>query len=419
MTTACEAPAAKSQTPAPIPQKPAAGLEAPAQNFGAVDNLGAVDNKEQRPMVPFFELKTQYERLAGEIREAIDTVLANQQYILGPAVAAFESDFAAYCEVPYAAGVNSGPSALQLALLAAGVGPGDEVITVPFTFIATAAAVRYVGARPVFVDIEPATFNIDVTRIEAAITSRTKAILPVHLFGQSADMDPILAIARQHGLAVIEDCAQAHGATYKGKRVGGIGDFGCFSFYPTKNLGAAGEGGMVPTSSPAGIRTLRMMRDWGQETRGFHDVEGFNMRLEGIQGAVLGVKFRYLEEWNEKRRAHAAFYREALADSPLVLPVELPHNRHVYNQFAVRAQDRDAFRQSLLAAGVNTAIYYSIPVHLQKAHADLGYGPGSFPVAEAAARQVVSLPLFPELTEQQREAVAAAVHASLGRRPAC
>ena len=366
-------------------------------------------------MVPLFDLKKQYESIKTEVHAAIDDVLANTAYILGPAVTAFENEFAKYCQTRYAAGVNSGTSALQLALLAAGIGPGDEVITVPLTFVATAAAVQYTGAVPVFVDVEPITLTMDVNQIEAAITSRTKVILPVHLYGQAADMDAILAIARKHNLQVIEDCAQAHGATYKGKRVGGIGDFGCFSFYPSKNLGAYGEGGMVTTNSDAGIKSVRLMRDWGQEIKGHHDFLGFNMRLEGIQGAVLGVKMRYIESWNELRRAHAAYYTGALHGTDLELPSEALHNRHVYHLYVVQTDNREQFQQNLLNDGIHTGVHYSIPVHLQKAFASLGYARGAFPVAERAALNAVSLPLFPELTAEQREAVALAAKAHSAR----
>ena len=355
-------------------------------------------------MVPLFDLKIQYEAISSEIRAAIDAVLESSQYILGPAVAGFESEFAEYCGVRHAVGVNSGTSALQLALLAAGVGPGDEVITVPLTFVATAAAIRYTGAVPVFVDVEPFTMTMDTGQIEAAITPRTKAILPVHLYGQAADLDAIMAIAHRHGLKVIEDCAQAHGATYKGSRVGSVGDFGCFSFYPSKNLGAYGEGGLITTNDAGGAQMLRAKRDWGQPTaKGHHDIQGFNMRLDGIQGAVLGVKLRYLDDWNDKRREHAGYYLKAMRDSGVELPGEAAWNRHVFHLFVVRIPKRDQFQKSLLGEGIHTGVHYALPVHLQKAHEDLGYRQGSFPVAEEAAASVVSLPMFPELTAEQRK----------------
>ncbi len=362
-------------------------------------------------MVPLFDLKSQYRSISAELRAAIDEVLENTTYILGPSVADFEKRFADYSGARYGIGVNSGTSALQLALLAAGIGPGDEVITTPLTFVATAAAIRYTGAVPVFVDVEPETLTIDVNRIEAAITPRTRAILPVHLYGHPADLDPILEIAQRHGLKVIEDCAQAHGALYKGRPVGGIGDFGCFSFYPSKNLGAFGEGGLVTTNDAAGDKKLRMMRDWGQEIKNRHDIEGFNMRLEGLQGAVLGVKLRYLENWNEKRREHALFYTRKLDGSGLKLPAEKSYAVPVYHLYVVRTEERDAFQEALVGQGIHTGAHYPIPVHLQQAHADLGYERGAFPVAEKAADTVLSLPMFPELTEEQRDSVVTAVYA--------
>jgi dTDP-4-amino-4,6-dideoxygalactose transaminase len=305
--------------------------------------------------------------------------------------------------------VNTGTSALHLALLAAGVGPGDEVITVPFTFVATAAAIGYTGARPVFVDIDPVTYTIDVRQIEGAITSRTKAIVPVHLYGQAADMDPIMAIAAQHGLMVIEDACQAHGALYKGRPVGAIGDAGCFSFYPGKNLGAYGEGGLVVTSRADVARDIRMRRDWGAEQKYHHVLKGFNYRMEGMQGAILRVKLRRLAEWTDARRAHAALYRERLADSGVTVPVEAPYSRHVYHVFAVRTPDRATLQRTLQSHGVSTGIHYPIPVHLQPAWAELKYAEGSFPESERASREVLSLPMFPELTPSQIEQVCAAV----------
>jgi dTDP-4-amino-4,6-dideoxygalactose transaminase len=360
-------------------------------------------------MVPLFDLQAQYRTVRQEIHAAVEQVLDDAHYILGPAVSAFENDFAAYCTTAHAVGVNNGTNAIQLALLAAGVRPGDEVITVPHTFIATVAAIRYIGAIPVFVDIEPVTMTMDTTKIEDAITPGTRAILPVHLYGQAAEMDAIMSIARRHGLKVIEDCAQAHGATYHGRRVGSIGDYGCFSFYPSKNLGACGEGGMVTTNHDGGARMLRMLRDWGAETKNQHMVKGYNMRLEGIQGAVLGVKLRYLEAWTEQRRACAAYYRQALSGLDLLLPEERPQNRHVYHLFAVRVENREEFKEHLLSLGVQTGVHYPIPVHLQLAHADLYYQKGDFPVAERTAETQLSIPLFPELTREQQDQVVSAI----------
>jgi dTDP-4-amino-4,6-dideoxygalactose transaminase len=356
-------------------------------------------------MVPFVDLKAQYQSIKAEVDAAAIGIFESTQFILGKEVTTFEEEFSAYSGAACGIGVNTGTSALHLALLAAGVGPGDEVITVPFTFVATVAAIVYTGARPVFVDIDPATYTMDVTQIEAAITSKTKAILPVHLYGQAADMDPILEIARRHGLKVIEDAAQAHGAEYKGKRVGSLGDMGCFSFYPGKNLGAYGEGGMVVTSNPEYARTIRMLRDWGAEKKYEHVLKGYNFRLEGVQGAILRVKLRYLEAWTEARRANARKYLTLLADSDLVLPREVEGTRHVFHVFGVLVEDRAALQQKLQAAGVQTGIHYPIPVHLLPAHADLGYKQGQFPHSEYAAAHELSLPMYPELSESQIEQV--------------
>jgi dTDP-4-amino-4,6-dideoxygalactose transaminase len=365
-------------------------------------------------MIPLVDLKAQYHSIKPEIDAAITRVLESTQFVLGSEVAAFEEEFAAYCQTKHAIGVNSGTSALHLALLAAGIGPGDEVITVPFTFVATVAAIVYTGARPVFVDIEPRSFTMDVNQIEAAITPRTKAILPVHLYGQPADMDPILEIARRHGLVVIEDAAQAHGAEYfskttgevgKWRRVGSIGDLGCFSFYPSKNLGAYGEGGAVLTNNPEYARAIRMLRDWGAEHKYQHVLKGYNYRLEGIQGAILRVKLCHLEAWTKARRAHAARYNELLAGSGVLTPEELPYARHVYYIYTIRTPHREALQQALSAQGVQTGIHYPIPVHLQPAHSDLGYREGDFPCAERAAHDVLSLPMFAEMTANQIAAV--------------
>jgi dTDP-4-amino-4,6-dideoxygalactose transaminase len=360
-------------------------------------------------MIPFVDLKAQYAGIKDEVNVAIQGILESCQFTLGSEVVAFEEEFATYCQAQYGIGVNTGTSALHLALLAAGIGPGDEVITVPFTFVATVAAIYYTGATPVFVDINPRTFTIDVKAIESAITERTKAILPVHLYGQPADMDPILEIAKRHGLVVIEDAAQAHGAEYKGKRVGSIGDMGCFSFYPGKNLGAYGEGGMVVTSNAEYTRTIRMLRDWGAEQKYHHVLKGYNFRLEGIQGAVLRVKLRHLEKWTEARRAVAAHYDELLADSGIQTPEAMSYARHVYHVYAIRTQQRSEWQQALQAKGIQTGIHYPIPVHLLPAYADLGYSKGDFPHAEQAANEVLSLPMFAELSRDQCQEVCDAV----------
>jgi len=360
-------------------------------------------------VIPFVDLKAQYASIKDEVDTAIQSVLQTSQFTLGPEVAAFEAEFAAYCQAKHGIGVNTGTSALHLALLALNIGPGDEVITVPFTFVATVSAICYAGARPVFVDIDPRTFNIDANSIEAAITDKTKAILPVHLYGQPAEMDPILEIARRHGLAVIEDACQAHGAEYKGRRAGSLGDIGCFSFYPGKNLGAYGEGGMVVTDNPEYARTIRMLRDWGAERKYHHVLKGYNYRMEGIQGAVLRVKLRHLDAWTEARRAAAARYDRLLVGSGVPTPHAMPYARHVYHIYAIRTPYRQAWQEALQAQGIQTGIHYPTPVHLLPAFADLGYARGEFPHAEQAANEVLSLPMFPELTAGQCEVVARAV----------
>ncbi|MDA9981305.1 DegT/DnrJ/EryC1/StrS family aminotransferase [Gammaproteobacteria bacterium] len=352
-------------------------------------------------MIPFIDLKAQYRSIKDELEAAVLKVLASTQYSLGSEVAAFEEEFAAFCNTEYAVAVNSGTSALHLALIAAGVERGDEVITVASTFVATVAAIDYVGARPVFVDIEPGTLNIDAALIESRITERTKAIVPVHLHGHPSDMDPVLEIARRRGLRVIEDAAQAHDSEYKGRRVGGIGDIGCFSFYPGKNLGACGEGGIVVTNNAEYAEKIRMLRDWGQSSKYHHDFKGFNYRMDGIQGAVLRVKLRHLKDWTEARRRNASIYDELLSGVGVVTPVEEPYARHVYHVYAIRTPQRDALQQVLKQRDIHTGIHYPIPVHLQKAYAEFGYEPGSLPVTETAASELLSLPLFAELGQGQ------------------
>jgi len=367
--------------------------------------------------VPYLDLKAQYQSIKTEIDAAIHGVLESCQFVLGSEVAAFERDFAAYCGTTECIALNSGTSALHLALLAAGIAPGDEVITTPFTFVASVAAILYAGARPVLVDIDPRSFTIDPAHIEAAITPRTKAILPVHLYGQPADMDPIIDIARKHRLVVIEDAAQAHGARHKGRPVGSIGDMACFSFYPGKNLGAYGEGGAVTTSNPDYANTIRMLRDWGQDRKYHHLLRGYNYRMEGFQGAVLRVKLRHLELWTEARRAIVRQYNDLLSDCDLETPAEMPWARHVYHVYTIRSNERDNLQTTLAKEGIQTGIHYPVPVHLQPAYADLGYGPGAFPQAEAAAKQVLSLPLYPELSPQAVVQVAEAVKEAAGSKP--
>jgi dTDP-4-amino-4,6-dideoxygalactose transaminase len=360
-------------------------------------------------VIPFVDLKTQYQSIKEEVMAAVGHVLETGQFVLGEEVGNFEKEFASYVDAKHAIALNTGTSGLHLALLAAGVGAGDEVITVPFTFVATAAAIRYTGATPVFVDINLDSYTMDPAQVEQAITPRTKAICPVHLYGQAVDLDPILDIAKRHGLKVIEDACQAHGTEYKGRRVGAIGDVGAFSFYPGKNLGAYGEGGMAVTNDDAAAKAIRMLRDWGAEKKYYHALKGFNYRMDGVQGAILRVKLRYLAKWTDARRAHAETYKKLLADSDVVVPSEMPYSRHVYHVYAVRTRNREALQQALQREGVQTGIHYPIPVHLQEAHADLGYKAGDFPFSEQAANEVLSLPMFPELSFTQIEAVSAAV----------
>ena len=361
-------------------------------------------------MIPFLDLKAQYRTIKSDIDAAVHKILDSGQYVLGEEVELFEREFAAFHAADHGVAVNTGTSALHLALLAAGVGEGDEVITVPFTFVATVAAIRYTGARPVFVDIDPVSFTMDVTQIESKITPRTKAIVPVHLYGHPADMDPILEIAARHGLTVIEDACQAHGAIYKNRPVGALGHAGCFSFYPGKNLGAYGEGGMVTTNDAGMQKTMRMLRDWGQEKKYFHVLKGFNYRMEGFQGAILRVKLRHLAAWSEARQERAAAYDRLLAGNELVQAPAAPANgKHVYHIYAVRTNDRAGLMRTLQANGIGTGIHYPIPVHLQEAHADLGHTKGDFPESERAADQVLSLPMFPELAITDVEVVAAAI----------
>jgi dTDP-4-amino-4,6-dideoxygalactose transaminase len=361
--------------------------------------------------VPFMDLKLQYAAIKNEILPAVANVLESSQFVLGKEVTAFEEEFAAFCGAQHGVAVNTGTSALHLALLAAGIGPGDEVITVPCTFVATVAAIGYTGATPVFVDVNPITYTLDSTRIEAAITSKTKAIVPVHLYGNPADMDPIIQIARRHNLIVIEDSAQAHGAEYHGRRCGSIGDMGCFSFYPGKNLGAYGEGGLVTTNNSEFAKTIRMLRDWGAEKKYEHVLKGFNYRMEAIQGAILRVKLKYLEQWTDARRSHAAAYAKVLSDSGLTLPTPTPGGKHVYHVYAVLTNQRCEMIESLNSQGVQTGIHYPFPIHLLPAHADLGYTAGAFPVSERVAAQELSLPMYPEMADAHIHAVGQAVAA--------
>ncbi len=364
--------------------------------------------------VPYLDLKKQYSSLRNEIREALDRVCSDTSFILGKEVNEFEKEFAAYCEVKYCVALNSGTSALHLALLALGVKPGDEVITTPNTFIATAEAICYTGAKPVFVDIDPKTGNLDPSLIERVITGRTKGILPVHLYGRPADMDTILGIAQKHGLVVIEDACQAHGARYRGRRVGSIGDAAAFSFYPSKNLSAYGEGGALTTNNAATAELARSLRNHGQSGPYTHARIGYNYRMDGFQGAVLRVKLKKLEQWDSRRNEIAALYRSVLKDAKVEIPVDDPRDERVYHLFVVYVERRDAVRAALEARGVHTAIHYPCPVPLQPAFAGLGFGAGSFPHAERACERVLSMPFFPEMTDEQVQYAAEQLAALVG-----
>ena len=355
--------------------------------------------------VPFLDLKAQYQPLRQEMLDALRDVADSTTYVLGPKVTAFEQAFADYCGVDHCVGVNSGTSALHLALIGAGVGAGDEVLTVPMTFIATSWAISYVGARPVFVDVDPLTYTMDVRQVSRLITPRTKAILPVHLYGQPADLAPLLEIAERRGIPLIEDAAQAHGARYRERGAGSWGASGCFSFYPGKNLGAYGEGGAITTNDDQLARRLRALRDHAQSQRYHHDEVGFNYRMDAFQAAVLSIKLKHLEAWTQARRRRADRYRTLLADLPLQLPVEAPGRRHVWHLFVILHPERDRLRAALDQDGIHTGLHYPIPLHLQKAYAELGHRPGSFPVAERIGRECLSLPLYPEMTDAQQDAV--------------
>jgi dTDP-4-amino-4,6-dideoxygalactose transaminase len=359
------------------------------------------------------DLRGQYAALREEIGRALADVAESTAYVLGPKVAAFEKAFAAYVGSRHCVGVNSGTSALHLALLGAGVGPGDEVLTVPMTFIATSWAVTYVGARPVYVDVDAATRTMDVEQVEQRITPRTRALLPVHLYGQPADLGPLLEIGRRHGIPVIEDAAQAHGARYHGRGAGSLGLCGCFSFYPGKNLGAHGEAGAVVTDDDHIAARLRALRDHAQKERYHHDEIGFNYRMDAFQGAVLGVKLKHLERWTEARRALAVRYGAALVGLPLELPAEAPGRRHVWYLYVVLHPQRDRIRADLEARGIQTGLHYPIPLHLQKAYRHLEHREGDFPVAERIGRECLTLPLFPEMTDEQQAAVFSALREAL------
>jgi dTDP-4-amino-4,6-dideoxygalactose transaminase len=359
--------------------------------------------------IPLADLKAQYLTLKAPIDAAIQDVIDRTDFILGKPVAPFEEAFARFCDVRHCIGVNSGTSALHLTFVAMGIGPGDEVISTALTFIATTEMLGWLGARPVFVDIDPRTYQIDPARIEAAITERTKAILPVHLYGYAAEMDAILEIARKHNLPVIEDAAQAHGTRYKGRRAGSMGQAACFSFYPGKNLGSYGDAGAVVTNDDDLAERMRVLRDHGRHDKYAHEILGFGYRISTLQAAILGVKLPHLEEWNVARRRHAARYRELLAGSDLVLPVQSDDVEPIYHQFVVRVKERDRVLAQLKANGIGAGVHYPIPLHLQPAYAHLGYQVGDFPNAEIAAQEVLSLPMFAELTDEQIQTVSRAL----------
>ena len=360
--------------------------------------------------VPYLDLPAQLRAIRPELDQAIAKTIDNCSFCLGPDTAQFEKDFAQYIGAGFALGFNSGTSALHIAMLLLNVGPGDEVITTPYTFVATSWAISYAGAKPVYVDIEDGSMNLDPALLERAITPRTKAIMPVHLYGHPFDLDPILAIARKHGLPVVEDTAQAHGAKYRGKTVGAFGEISCFSFYPGKNLGACGEGGALVTSNPAFEKRARALREHGSTVRYYHDEVGYNYRMEGIQGAVLGVKLKHLPRWTAERRRVAHRYHELLKDTPLQLPLEAAYAESAWHLYVVRHPRRDDLKKHLDKNGVGCALHYPLPLHLQKCYASLGHKEGDFPVSEKAARECLSLPIFPELTEAQIQRVSAVIH---------
>lgn len=352
--------------------------------------------------VPFVDLQTQYRNIKLEVDTAIQGVLDASQYILGPAVAAFEKDFAEYLNVTHVIAVSDGTNALSLALRVLGVGYGDEVILPANTFIATAEAVSLVGATPVFSDIDEKTYHTTAELVAGKITSKTKAIIPVHLYGQSVDMDPIVALGQKHGIPVIEDAAQAHGTLYRDRKAGGLATISCFSFYPGKNLGTYGEGGAVATNDDALAKQARLMRDHGSNIKYNHEVVGGNFRMSGIEGAVLGVKLKHLNEWNLTRRQHADLYRKLLADIPdITLPIEPEYSKGNYHLFVIRTKKRDELQSYLKEKDIQTGIHYPVPIHLQKAYAHLGYSAGDFPVTELVSKEILSLPMYPELTREQ------------------
>jgi dTDP-4-amino-4,6-dideoxygalactose transaminase len=351
--------------------------------------------------IPFLDLKAQYKSIKGEVKKAVEQIFENCAFVGGKEIETFEKNFAEYCQASYCVGVGNGTDALWLTLKAMDIGPDDEVIVPANTFIATAEAISAVGAKPVFVDQDKDTYTINTGEIPARISEKTKAIIAVHLYGQPADMDPILEIAAQHGIKVIEDAAQAHGAEYKGRRIGSIGDAACFSFYPGKNLGAYGDGGAVVTNNQKLADQVRLLSQHGSKVKYSHEITGYNSRLDGIQAAILNVKMNYIEQWTEARRKNASLYRELLKDTEIILPIEKEDVRHVYHLFVVRVKDRDAVQKQLLQRGIQTGIHYPTPIHLTEAYKGLGIPAGTFPISEEYASNLLSLPMFAELTKKQ------------------
>lgn len=365
--------------------------------------------------VPFLDLKRQYATIKKEIDEAVFSVLSNTQFILGPEVKSFEEKVAAYCGTKFAIGVASGTDALLLSLRACGVKPGDEVITTSFSFFASAGVISRLGANPVFVDIDAETYNINPDQIEKKISQKTKAVMPVHLFGQCADMDPLLDIAKRHKLKVVEDAAQAIGAEYKGRKAGTIGDFGCFSFFPSKNLGGAGDGGMVVTNDPEMAEMIRILRVHGSKPKYYHSTVGYNSRLDTIQAAILGVKLKYLDDWTKKRRKHAEVYNSAFKDLDMISPKEKSFNYHIYNQYTIAVKNRDELRKYLKEKEIGHDSYYPVPLHLQECYKSLGYKKGDLPVSEKKSEEVVSIPIYPELTQEEQEYVISTIKEFVSR----
>jgi dTDP-4-amino-4,6-dideoxygalactose transaminase len=375
--------------------------------------------------IPLLDLKAQYARIKKDLAPVIEEVLESQVFILGPKVEEFERHIAAYSQAGFGVGVSSGTDALLVSLMALGVKPGDEVVTTPFSFFATAGTISRLGARPVFADIDPVTFNLDPAKAEAAITPKTRCILPVHLFGQCADMDPILEAARRRGIPVLEDAAQSIGAQYKGRRAGAMAELGALSFFPSKNLGGFGDGGLVVTNDPALAETIKALRMHGEHARYYHRSVGGNFRLDAFQAAVLNVKLRHLDQWSAARRANAAYYDRRFRESGLMdrglvrTPAAAYKNSgdlhfHIYNQYTLRVKDRDGLMRHLQAHGVGAAIYYPLPLHLQECFADLGYKPGDFPESERAASEAVSIPIYPELTDEQKDYVVETIKSFYG-----